>query len=134
MSRYSLSLVLILLLGLVSCVSRLDKLGTAQFASDIQADDSKRFTFTLYLSKRANKLNRDLVSQGRQERQTNHRGQNDVIKKNMQDLLKLKFKENQYCRQGYFELDYSYMYNKAELIGECQESATQEDRQKWSTK
>lgn len=46
-------------------------------------------------------------------------------------FLETKIAETAYCRNGYIELDYSQMREKTELKGECQESASDQDKQRW---
>jgi hypothetical protein len=47
------------------------------------------------------------------------------------ELLNEKLDETGYCRHGYIELDYIQMRGISELTGECQESASEEDKQRW---
>ncbi|GAA6183105.1 hypothetical protein [Aliiglaciecola sp. NS0011-25] len=47
------------------------------------------------------------------------------------ELLDEKLTETGYCRHGFIELDFSQMRSKTEIVGECQESASQEDEQRW---
>jgi hypothetical protein len=49
------------------------------------------------------------------------------------DLLDQKLAETDFCRHGFIELDYSQMRGKTELVGECQESASQEDIERWDS-
>lgn len=46
-------------------------------------------------------------------------------------LLEEKLTETAYCRNGYIELDYTSVSGNIELVGECQESASDEDKAKW---
>ncbi|MFA3791101.1 hypothetical protein AB6T38_08275 [Aliiglaciecola sp. SL4] len=63
--------------------------------------------------------------------QRNEGGSDEEKRQEIMDLLELKLTETGYCRHGYIELDYSQMRNKTELVGECQESASEEDKQRW---
>ena len=46
-------------------------------------------------------------------------------------LLEEKLTTTAYCRNGFIELDYSQMPDRTELKGECQESASQQDKERW---
>lgn len=46
-------------------------------------------------------------------------------------LLDDTLTQTEYCRFGYIELDYSHVQGKTEISGECQESASSEDKEKW---
>ncbi|MDT0595319.1 hypothetical protein [Glaciecola petra] len=47
-------------------------------------------------------------------------------------LLEEKITSTEYCRHGYIELDYSQLREATELVGECQESASDEDKKRWN--
>jgi hypothetical protein len=46
-------------------------------------------------------------------------------------LLEEKLATTAYCRNGFIELEYSQMPDKTELKGECQESASAQDKKRW---
>lgn len=45
--------------------------------------------------------------------------------------LNARLSETGYCRKGYFLLDYSQLRHEIRLLGECQESASVEDKLQW---
>ena len=49
----------------------------------------------------------------------------------MINLVETKLAETGYCRKGYFELSYSELAGETEFRGECQESASAQDKQQW---
>lgn len=127
--------------------------------TNILADGSKRFTFVV-LTERSNKdrksgNGRNDRGQGRPQRGQNagesnpsrqrdeqsrtQQGSNNqtadhyqAVREDFLDLLDQHITEAQYCRHGYIELDYSQTQSQTELIGECQESASDADKKRWN--
>jgi hypothetical protein len=60
-------------------------------------------------------------------------GYDEDKREDIMDLLDQKLAETGFCRHGFIELDYSQMRDKTELVGECQESASQEDIERWDS-
>ena len=48
------------------------------------------------------------------------------------DTLREKLFETQYCRNGYIEIDTHETEGRYHLLGECQESASEEDKLKFA--
>ena len=68
-------------------------------------------------------------SEQRGNTQTQHTDEDDRSK--ILALLDEKLTATVYCRNGYIELDYNSVPGKTEIRGECQESASAEDKEKW---
>lgn len=73
---------------------------------------------------------------GSNRQQSGARENSDAIageekRKEVMALLSEKLDETGYCRHGFIELNYLEMQDRTELIGECQESASEADRQRW---
>ncbi|MDO6694631.1 hypothetical protein Q4574_15145 [Aliiglaciecola sp. 3_MG-2023] len=60
-------------------------------------------------------------------------GSDEEKREAIMDLLEQKLAETEYCRHGFIELDYSQMRSRTELVGECQESASEQDKQRWDS-
>ena len=152
--RFSL-IALFFTLVLSACASKpdLSKGEREQFTTDIQSDGSKRFEFAIV--KQTNKSGEGR-SEGRGEGkrggnrgeggrrgQGGNRGQGqqrggqqsgestEDLREDFIALLDAKIAETAYCRNGYIELDFSQMSGKTEFVGECQESASAEDKKRW---
>lgn len=123
------------------------------FATDIKTDGSKRFNFTLMLhtERKRERQNRSpqggsgkegRKKQGKPRREGSRSGtgtrpeskQGDADEKLREKALERlvqKIEENGYCRNGYIELDYFALRGQVQIRGECQESASEQDREKW---
>ena len=55
----------------------------------------------------------------------------DDARENIITLLEEKLEETRYCRHGYIELYFTSSFGESEFRGECQESASPEDRREW---
>jgi hypothetical protein len=123
------------------------------FTTNIYSDGSKRFIFAIvYQGGDRTSLNGESNrsvkkgdgghrsgegkgdrGQSGQKRDDNRKSSvNKEKQKAIVELLALKLAETGYCREGYFELSSSQMRNKSEIVGECQESASETDRQRWN--
>lgn len=130
---------LFVMLAVSACAHRHDgrKRQITNFSTQIEEDDSKRFLFSMRSAQRGNRRNARQGAQagngggnnGQPSRQRSD--QSEQIKRRLVALLNEKLESNGYCRQGYFELDFSYLSGYAQLRGECNESATAEDRDNW---
>jgi hypothetical protein len=46
-------------------------------------------------------------------------------------LVEQNIAESGFCRNGYIELDYTSISGETQFRGECQESASAEDKARW---
>lgn len=109
------------------------------FATKIHADDSKTFTYQLedhgaaktqtYIEFTDQRLqdsqhpNAQQEADQREEQRREHR---------FFRLLDAKLKQTGFCREGYVELESSIKARVATVRGECRESASPEDRERFS--
>lgn len=61
----------------------------------------------------------------------NQSEQSDKMKAVLLYHLNKEFEKNEYCRKGYFELEYTFLNNNATFEGECNEGASDSDKAKW---
>jgi hypothetical protein len=118
------------------------------FVPKIESDGSKRFVFTV-VSAQAEKGGKPSGERGdrppKGERPSRGEGRErggrgsqssfvseDDARARIMPLLKATLLENAYCRNSYIELEFSTMDGKTEIRGECQESASKADKQKWA--
>ena len=128
---------------LSACVSNKEHFSKMRevFTTDIDEHGSKRFTYllisrtqglsTLGIAPRQGQLSAN-------SRRNNNRfervGANkEDIKKDFIERLDQFMQNNQYCRQGYMELDFTAVITEIQMTGECNESATPQDIKKWQT-
>jgi hypothetical protein len=146
-------LTLLLSLCLTACTSNSghDK-AYDTFTTNIHADGSKRFIVAIVyrggerksnggegnrLVKKGDGGNRSGEGKGGKGKSGQKREdkQKSAVNKEKREaiveLLELKIAETGYCRGGYFELSSSQMRNRTEIVGECQESASEDDKQRW---
>ncbi len=55
----------------------------------------------------------------------------DDTEEKAMSLLEAKLAETKYCRNGYILLEYSQIKGETFVRGECQESASEDDRSRW---
>lgn len=122
------------------------------FRSDIRADDSKMFTFTVIVTQQGkkdkkstqknskSKGGRDSGKKGGQQNSQRNTKDNSMNKNDdhmtelFEELLIERLEKNQYCRDGYIELDRAFSGSTFTLRGECNESATENDRKRFYNK
>lgn len=109
------------------------------FTTEIDKEGSKRFTYLL-ISRTRGLNTLGLVSSKEQSgKRQNGRGggyervgaNREELKEDFVDRLDVFLFENQYCRTGYIELDFTAVVTEIQLVGECNESATPQDIEKW---
>lgn len=139
---YKSVLLLLLALSLLSACASKDKSFSHMrevFTTEIDNFGSKRFTYLL-ISRTKGLNTLGLVSskdkssnkQNRQGRTFERVGANkDELKEDFVERLAQFLLENQYCRSGYMELDFTAVITEIQLVGECNESATPQDIEKW---
>ncbi|GAC17462.1 hypothetical protein [Paraglaciecola arctica] len=158
--RFNL-IILLLSLWLTACSSKpeFDKAARNQFSTEIHSDGSKRFVLSMAYptdkpkggrggNKRSGKKGEGGERSGKGK---GGRGQSGKKRDDKQEslpqnseyisddekreaiirLLDEKIAETGYCRAGYIELNFSQMPDNTEIIGECVESASDQDKQRW---
>lgn len=106
--------------------------------TDIKSDGTKLFIFTSPQGQiGSNELRRaDIPRNG--QRASANRGPSradyrDSLEKGIFDALDRKLLESGYCREGYLRLGSFIERGIVEIKGECQESATADDREKFAS-
>ncbi|WP_281559818.1 hypothetical protein [Thalassomonas sp. RHCl1] len=126
---------------LSACSSRQDKPVEEIFVTQIRADNSKMFAFTLRAEQasRGDKT-RDKMAGGKQGKRGKGTGRNKGAGKGerqerehplanvIQQKLEQKLDQSQYCTSGYLELERYATREGMTVRGECNESATADDR------
>jgi hypothetical protein len=155
--------ILLIFFGVTACAGRhgAHQEGQELFSTEIHSDGSKRFILALLYQqdkdgrprskgKPEGKRDRggDRKRQGQSGRgrpdseqnssqgstlQRSEAGYDEDKREAIMDLLDQKLIETGFCRHGFIELDYSQMRDTTELVGECQESASEEDIQRWGS-
>lgn len=64
-------------------------------------------------------------------RQQNNSESDEDKREELMALLEENLAETEYCRHGYIVLEYSQVAQQTLLRGECQESASKEDKERW---
>ncbi|TYK65709.1 hypothetical protein [Colwellia echini] len=149
-----LIMLLLSLVAITGCSSKHDMKITEVFRPNILENDAKMFTFSIIF------VNPDKsASSGKQETPKKDKGEGrgrsgkkkgegqgkkggSSKKDNIEDLMAEeleirlldKLEDNNYCRTGYFELDRTFNKSIFTLHGECNESATLSDRNKFPSK
>lgn len=154
-------LLILIILSLGACSTKPDNSKPTQktFSTEIHANGSKRFVVAIVYSaspgqngqgkqkrpdkQKGNKGGNKGGGRGKgQERSGSNEPQYGKTQNNEAELeedkrseiialLNEKLDETEYCRHGFIELDYLQMRGRTELIGECQESASEVDKQRW---
>ncbi|WP_231518105.1 hypothetical protein [Alteromonas stellipolaris] len=122
--------------------------GEVFFETKINPDGTKLFAFSIGMPSRGNREagngqrpSRGGEGGGRGGRSGGQngggetRGGNDRDAERMEafyDTLREKLFETQYCRNGYIEIDTHETEGRYHLLGECQESASEEDKLKFA--
>lgn len=139
---YKPILLLMIMLSLLSACATKEKSFSNMrevFTTEIDSEGSKRFTYLL-ISRTRGLNTLGLVSRKeKSERKQNRRsggfervGANrEELKEDFVDRLDAFLLENRYCRTGYIELDFTAVVTEIQLVGECNESATPQDIEKW---
>lgn len=137
------------LLLLTGCSAKYDVKVTEVFRSNILDDDAKMFTYSIIFVNRSSLESKGDDSKGRRSkegRQGRNKGgnnrpnkqggeQKESLESYMTEVLETrlieKLEDNNYCRKGYFELERTLNKSIYTIQGECSESATSEDRQRF---
>lgn len=88
------------------------------FTPKIYSDDSKRFEFTMRY-------------QGRVNANRPERYNPESFAKKMNEQLRIELEANEFCRDGYFVIQRYDQPVNAMIQGECRESASAQDHERW---
>ena len=130
MSRISYILVLFISLSFVACASNEKKPPEIkeEFATKIEKNGLKLFTYTVTMAipeaRSGGMRGGGMTNGAKSDREaTTNRIQDIVYEK-----LKTKLSETGYCRESYTEINKYFVRGRSQIRGECNESATEEDR------
>lgn len=130
----SMFLSVIMVLSGCSIVSNNDMFSKMRevFETQIFEDDSKRFSY-MFISRVSGVNLTAIDSDSLRTRSASRRSNANAkkIKKPFLARLESKLAETGFCREGYMELSFTVFPTQVELIGECHESATSEDKARW---
>ena len=151
-------LIMFLSLILISGCSRNEMNITDVFRSDIHADGTKLFTFSVIFVRNAasekpadddrgkdKKRKKNKQGKGRDNKNsTDNKSkkqpsekkskQQDKMTSELESRLAETLADNNYCRAGFFELERSFSKSIFTIKGECNESATTADRDNFPQK
>ena len=137
-------LVIISTLGLLACSSQSTKPKLSEtFSTEIESSGLKQFTYTVIdLSKnresvaayRQKEIDRGTKSLDEVRKKRNLQTVQDRKRKEIIPLLEAKIVETDFCKGGY-RITKSYFHQKrSEMQGECNDTATRQDRIKFHPK
>jgi len=153
-SKYLAALFITCLLLLSACSNTSEPKTEGFFHTEIRDDNSKEFTFSLVFSRSKEEASRGMKNASTSQRPDKGKGSGkgrgnrsheassttkpnskssskaDKMQGIFQQHLDLKMQETKYCRTGYLILEQSFIGAVYSLRGECNESATEEDRKK----
>ncbi|MDT0594658.1 hypothetical protein [Glaciecola petra] len=134
-------LVLLAFSMLSACTSKEQAFSNMRevFTTEIDEAGSKRFTYLLISrTKGLNTLGLIRSKEQFQTRQSKRGGgyerggaNNEKFKEDFIERLDEYLLANGFCRTGYIELDFTAVSTEIQLVGECNESATSQDIEKW---
>ncbi|WDE04798.1 hypothetical protein SG34_026375 [Thalassomonas viridans] len=130
-------------LFLAACSSHREKTVEEIFVTEIREDSSKMFAFTLTQEKAARSRQADTKTRAGKQGKSRKGGKEKGAGKNesrerqnplediFQQRLEQRLSQNNYCRTGYLELERYASRGAMTMRGECNESATESDRQRF---
>jgi hypothetical protein len=151
-SKYLSAPLLFSLFTLSACSSKIEPKSHAFFRTEIRDDNSKEFTFSVVFSRSKDEASNGMKNASNTQRPDKRRGsgkgrgnrsqddstaaksttktssKTEKLQTIFQQHLDLKMKETKYCKAGYLTLEKSFVGAIYSLRGECNESATKEDR------
>lgn len=151
LSKQFIFLFTLSLLMLSACSSTKQSQMEEFFKTKIHADGSKRFTFSLVIlqtqnhnkeksQQRPNKPSKSNGNRKKGQNDSRNNKQGSLDKENsklskmtelFEERLQKYMANKQYCREGYITLETSFSGAIYTLRGECQESATDEDKRRF---
>lgn len=143
MNKVQLCIGLAVLFLLSACASRQENNLEEIFVTEIREDNSKMFAFTLRqeksssgeqprhkaMAKKAGKKRRNGAGKGAGKEEVRER--KNPLADIFQQRLELRLSKSDYCRTGYLELERYTNRGAMTMRGECNESATEKDRQRF---
>ena len=150
----SLILFILFAIALIGCSSHSAPKISEYFSTEIMADNSKRFYFSLIISHQYDEENNNQMRQKQSKRgkggsgrgsgtrkgdNGNGQTKQSTAKSTKTNSMELELEErlinqlalNSYCRTGYMELERNIGRALMSIRGECHESATEGDRQRF---
>lgn len=118
----------LLLITLTACSSRPGSDVNGHLLTNIRPDGTKLFVFT---SDRGLRLP-ELSGLSKPSRHKRTRDRRDYVRAAIEDSLDIKLEKTGFCRKGFLPLGHFIERGRFEIRGECNESATKEDRLKFS--
>ena len=131
------------ILLLSACASRQEKTLEEIFVTEIREDNSKMFAFTLKQEhaqqreqsrhkargEKAGKMRKKGGGKGTAKGEARER--KNALEDIFQQRLEQRLSKSDYCRTGYLELERYANRGSMTMRGECNESATEKDRQRF---
>jgi hypothetical protein len=127
---------------LSGCATQPPKISQQKFISHIFDNDNKQFTFLAFTANNDHQDDNTIVFTGintgsssrdeaiRQRQSFKKQQKNDQsLEQQAIAALELQLQKNVYCREGYTLLERQISHERTLLRGECQELATDQDRQ-----
>lgn len=151
-SKYSSAIFITFLLLLSACTNTSEPKTEGFFHTEIRDDNSKEFTFSLIFSRSEKEVSKGMKDTAPAQKRDRGKGSGKGKGSRSQDVssatksntkrssktkqlmgifeqhLDLKMQETKYCRTGYLTLEKSFVGAIYSLRGECNESATEADR------
>lgn len=117
--------------------SRSKNITNESFLTDIKENDAKLFVYIANFKSRPVKVDRQMQGMRSSGGQQGQRPSMSSLRSEMAleqeeqaiEALEYKLQTSGYCRQGYFILGNYNQFGSVEIRGECQESATESDKQ-----
>jgi len=138
---FSFLFKLLSILLLTACSTTKEPQIKEYFRTDIRQDNSKVFVFTIIPAntKKEERRASPPSSGGRDKRGRNQQNrpkaktdkQSDKLMSLFQEKFENRLEHSQYCREGYFIIEKSFVGSIFTLKGECNESATDSDRERY---
>ncbi len=155
-SKYICAAMFTFLITLPACSNTKEPKTESFFHTQIRDDSSKEFTFSLIFSRNEKEVGKETQGSsptqkrdrgngsGKGQGKGSKRGSSSVTAKSntisaskadrmqatFHQYLDLKMQESEYCKTGYLTLERNFIGAIYSLRGECNESATKEDRLK----
>lgn len=130
-----LSIGIILLTACATGPSRSKSITNESFLTDIKENNAKLFVYIANFKSRPITINRQAqgtraTGSAQQPSMSNLRSEQALEQEEQAiEALEYKLQTSGYCRQGYFILGNYNQFGSVEIRGECQESATEADKQ-----
>ena len=143
--KYQHSFILLVsLLGLFACSSQSTQKPklSETFFTEIKSSGAKHFTYTVVdltgkresvAAYRQKEVDRGTKSLDETRRKRNLKTVQDKKRKEITPLMEAKIVESGFCQGGYRIINSYFRHNRSEIRGECNDTATNEDKMKFHT-